>query len=638
MVATVLSALLAAVPSGASAANDPAGPSGGLAADFASAAHEFGVPEPILLAVSYNLTRWEAHSGQRSSDGGFGPMDLISSDTIAPAKGSGRGAASPVAVSAKHTLDDAASLLDVPAAVLKSDVGQNIRGAAALLGKRARQSGVPTGAIGQWYQVVAAFAAAPTTAGANAFADDVFTTLRSGAAATTSDGQSLRIPADPTLTPDTVKTPRATAADVPAPECPTDLDCRFVPAAYDWSSADHSDPNNYGNYDPAERPSDGNKITTIVIHDTESVQTSSATPYDQAIAAFQDPADGTSSHYVIRSSDGQVTQMVPTKDIAWHAANWTTNEGSIGIEHEGIAAQGGTWYTEQMYQASAKLVRYLAAKYNIPLDRQHILGHEDVSRERTTNFGAAHWDPGPYWDWAHYMDLLGAPIKATASAASQVVTIDPRYGANQPPMTTCDSSGQNCVALPAHGANFVYLHTAPSADAPLITDPVVHPDGTAGTTRIDDWSDKAVAGRSYAMAGQQGDWTAVWYGGQKGWFYNPNCSVTVPTRGLLLSPAPGRASIPLYGRAFPEQSEYPATIPFDPVWTVGPIPWTMAAGQSYLATGVFRAENYYARFDPAAVPSNHTLVTGNTDYFQISYNHRVVYVKASDVQLLPYNS
>jgi N-acetyl-anhydromuramyl-L-alanine amidase AmpD len=96
-------------------------------------------------------------------------------------------------------------------------------------------------------------------------------------------------------------------------------------------------------------------------------------PYDQAIATFQKPASGSSSHYVIRSSDGQVTQMVPTKDVAWHAGNWTMNEHSIGIEHEGIATQGGTWYTEQMYRASADLVRYLAAKYHIPLDRRRIL-------------------------------------------------------------------------------------------------------------------------------------------------------------------------------------------------------------------------------------------------------------------------
>ncbi|MCR6486957.1 N-acetylmuramoyl-L-alanine amidase [Amycolatopsis sp. OK19-0408] len=409
-----------------------------------------------------------------------------------------------------------------------------------------------------------------------------------------------------------------------APECPANLDCRFVPAAYDWASEDHANANDYGNYDPANRPADGQRIQYIVIHDTESVPGSGASPYDQAIATFRKPASGSSAHYVIRSSDGQVTQMVPTKDVAWHAGNWTMNEHSIGIEHEGIAAEGGTWYTEQMYQASANLVKYLAAKYDIPLDREHILGHEDISRERTANFSAAHWDPGPYWDWNHYLDLLGAPGKATGD---QAVTIHPDYATNQPPMTTC--SGSTCTPLPAHGANFVHLHTAPDAAAPLITDPVVHPDGSAGTTAIDDWSDKAVAGRTYALAGEQGDWTAIWYGGQKAWFSNPGHSMTLPAQARRVTAA---TSVPLYGRAFPEQSEYPADIPFDPIWTVGAIPWTLPAGQSYVVTGEFRAENYYARFDPADVPANHTLVTGGTRYLQLSYNHRLVYVKASDVR------
>ncbi|WP_439384679.1 N-acetylmuramoyl-L-alanine amidase [Amycolatopsis lexingtonensis] len=412
-----------------------------------------------------------------------------------------------------------------------------------------------------------------------------------------------------------------------APECPADLDCRFVPAAYDWASADHGDPNNYGNYDPANRPADGQQIRYIVIHDTESVPGSGVSPYDQAIATFQKPESGSSAHYVIRSSDGQVTQMVPTKDVAWHAGNWTVNEHSIGIEHEGIAAQGGTWYTEKMYQASADLVKFLAAKYHIPLDRQHIIGHEDISRERTANFGAAHWDPGPYWDWNHYMELLGAPPAATGPADAQAVTINPDYATNQPELTTCGAG--TCTPLPAHGANFVYLHTAPDAASPLITDPVVHPDGSAGTTAIDDWSDKAVAGRTYALAGEQGDWTAIWYGGQKAWFANPGHRATLPARAQRVTAA---TSVPLYGRAFPEQSEYPAEIPFDPIWTVGAVPWTLPAGQSYVVTGEFRAENYYARFDPAAVPANHTLVTGGTKYLQLSYNHRVVYVKASDVR------
>ncbi|WP_234317146.1 N-acetylmuramoyl-L-alanine amidase [Streptomyces sp. NRRL WC-3744] len=77
----------------------------------------------------------------------------------------------------------------------------------------------------------------------------------------------------------------------------------------------------------------------IVIHDTES-------PYESGIATFQDPASSTAAHYVMRSSDGAVTQMVPTKDLGFHAGNYSTNLHSIGIEHEGYAAHGATWYSE----------------------------------------------------------------------------------------------------------------------------------------------------------------------------------------------------------------------------------------------------------------------------------------------------
>src|SRR2546429_471161 len=42
---------------------------------FASAAQEFGVPVNVLLALSYNESRWEAPLGA-SMDGGYGVMDL----------------------------------------------------------------------------------------------------------------------------------------------------------------------------------------------------------------------------------------------------------------------------------------------------------------------------------------------------------------------------------------------------------------------------------------------------------------------------------------------------------------------------------------------------------------------------------
>lgn len=50
---------------------------------------------------------------------------------------------------------------------------------------------------------------------------------------------------------------------------------------------------------------------------------------------------------------------------------------SIAIEHEGVPVEGARWYTETMYQASAGLA-HLAARYHIPLDREHVLGHQDL--------------------------------------------------------------------------------------------------------------------------------------------------------------------------------------------------------------------------------------------------------------------
>lgn len=238
------------------------------------------------------------------------------------------------------------------------------------------------------------------------------------------------------------------AGATPSPDCPSSLNCRFVPAAYDWSTDDHSDPNNYGNYDPANRPADGNDIQYIIIHDTE-------VSYDTAIQLFENSARQASSNYVIRSSDGAVTQMVPNTGISWDVANWTVNEHSISIEHEGYAAEGEQWYTPAMYEASAKLVRYLAAKYHIPLDRQHIIAHEEVPGQTTASQAAQHWDPGPRWDWQRYFTLIGVPIgngAAKTPKPGDVVTINPDFATNNPPMTSCD--GDECTELPDKGANF----------------------------------------------------------------------------------------------------------------------------------------------------------------------------------------
>jgi hypothetical protein len=247
-----------------------------------------------------------------------------------------------------------------------------------------------------------------------------------------------------------------------------------------------------------------------------------------------------------------------------------------------------------------------------------------------------HWDPGTYWDWAHYFDLLGAPIHSSRgnkdsensdneNKDSGVVTIAVNFQTNTPPTT------YGSQQLEPQPSNFVYLRTAPSFDAPLISDPALHPDGSPGTTAANDWGDKAVIGQSFYQADRQGDWTAIFYGGKKAWFYNPHDKNSVPGSGVLVTPKAGLDSIPVYGAAFPEDSAYErAGIPKRINYT---LQYRIPAGQVYVSsTGPIQSDYYFAKLFNA--PSTYKVVKGDDEYYQISFNHRNAFVKKSDVDII----
>jgi N-acetyl-anhydromuramyl-L-alanine amidase AmpD len=500
--------------------------------------------------------------------------------------------------------------------MLKTDDKQNIRGAAAVLAEDAKQlnNGVLPVNVGDWHVAVSEYSGSVDPQTAQNFADSVFGLLQSGQSRTTDDGQKLQLNAlkgltlnkqplqSLLLTPEAQSSLNARQDNPWKPECPTGLDCRFIPAAYTQNNPD--DPADYGNYDLANRPKDM-KIKYIVIHDTEG-------SYDSAISWFQNPASYVSCNYVIRSSDGQVTQMVQNQGVAWCAGDWYVNMHSINIEHEGEAADGAAWYTEAMYQSSAKLVKYLSKKYDIPLDREHIIGHDNVPTLSAARMAGQHYDPGPYWDWNHYMALLhnrtdDAERRFEASSGSKIVTISPKV------------------------VGHVYLRTQPNASAPLLTDPHLHPGGEPGTTNIEDWSATAATGQKFAVADKQGDWTAIWFGSQKGWFYNPSGANQMAyfSKGKTVTPKAGKTSIDVYGGAYPEASAYPSTIP---VQSSGPI-YTISAGQKYVSGGNVPTDYFYDATINWSKPDDHMIVKGNEKYLQITYNHRIAYVKASDVDI-----
>jgi hypothetical protein len=505
---------------------------------------------------------------------------------------------------------------------LTSDDASNICGGAALLADYQRSTDHRTGSatpIGTWFAAVEKYSQTPSRTDASTFARRVFTVIKNGAGRVTNDGQTVTLAAVPGLrVPPPMQQPQGAPVD-----CPDDLGCEWIPAPYDWYG--YPDPGAYGNHDLGNRPASPN-IHYIVIHDTE-------TTYDEALSLVQDPTY-LAWNYTIRSSDGHVAQHLDANDVGWHAGNWYVNMHSIGIEHEGFAADGATWFTESMYESSADLVKYLAAEYGVPLDRAHIIGHDQVPGILPRYVAGMHWDPGPYWDWQHYFDLLGAPFengtRATSSNVSPgtVVTVAPDFATNYQRVTGCTDPGVPC---PKQGSNFVYLHVKPSARSHLVKDKGLHKTGYS-TRDVADIGARIDAGQKLVVAKTHGDWIGLWYLGELGWVHVPpaNSPLVISTGQLVTVKAPA-ATAPVYGRAYPERSAYPAKVPYQ---RVAPLQYSIKTGQEYvLADASPTTDYYYATTYDDSAPHDHTDIVGKTGYAEIWFGHRIAYVKTSDVSV-----
>ena len=104
------------------------------------------------------------------------------------------------------------------------------------------------------------------------------------------------------------------------------------------------------------------------------------------------PVIAASRREQLASEAGQIYQHVPEAQIAWHAGipapyvwadntknQWpgsNPNAYSIGIEHEGYD-DGQPWPDAQVH-ASAALVAWICARYAIPIDRAHVVGHHEI--------------------------------------------------------------------------------------------------------------------------------------------------------------------------------------------------------------------------------------------------------------------
>lgn len=82
---------------------------------------------------------------------------------------------------------------------------------------------------------------------------------------------------------------------------------------------------------------------------------------------------GTSAHYGIE--DDQIHQYVKDEHVAYSAGVYAMNQRSISIEHSANVERNAS---DKTYETSGELLATLSKKYNIPLDRTHILKHSEV--------------------------------------------------------------------------------------------------------------------------------------------------------------------------------------------------------------------------------------------------------------------
>ncbi len=223
----------------------------------------------------------------------------------------------------------------------------------------------------------------------------------------------------------------------------------------------------------------GTAISAITIHTIQGT-------YAGAISWAQNCNSSVSYHYVVRSSDGQVTQMVNEANKAWHVGS--ENPYTIGYEHEGYI-DNASWYTMAMYNASAGITRDICQSgYGINPLRTYsgpattgtnvlggctkIKGHQHYPNQ-------THTDPGINWNWALYYTLVNnAPTQNTVTTATGSFfdtggsggnyTNDERY------FTLIQPAGASSVTMTFSAFNieanwdYMYIYDGATNAAPLI--------------------------------------------------------------------------------------------------------------------------------------------------------------------------
>jgi hypothetical protein len=379
---------------------------------FDRAAAEFEVPAPLLKIIGQVESNWTQVGP--SIDQGWGVMHLVQNHYC-------------------NTLADAARRLGTSEQLLKDDAFQNVRGAAALIADYAGEDRKQFNKLADWFPALARFSGLSTPALRERQAENYLTMLDTGVTTQTVWGESIRIERVETGYVGTESDGASTASHRVAP-----MSSDYSPALTNWATSC-----NYG----AGR---NHSIDTWVNHWIASGT------YLGTISWFQTcPGSGpgqrgyipgtntlygaSSAHFVIKNSNGEITQMVDVADSAYHcgASGYPYNNGrSIGVEHEATASNPGMWNSTAMLNASATMARYFRNKYGFPTTQNAspgICGHSDMPGTSTSCPG-----PLPWATWMSYFNATGSPaIRVTSPNGGETWSI------GSPHTVTWTSSGLN---------------------------------------------------------------------------------------------------------------------------------------------------------------------------------------------------
>ena len=264
----------------------------------------------------------------------------------------------------------------------------------------------------------------------------------------------------------------------------------------------------------------GTAVTAVTIHTIQGT-------YAGAISWAQNCSANVSYHYVERSSDGQVTQMVLETHKAWHVGSH--NPYTIGIEHEGYV-NDASWYTSAMIQSSANLVRDITASgyginplrtfYGAATPGVNVLGACTTIKGHQHYTNNTHTDPGINWDWEAYYKLINnTPLinsfTTTTGTIYDTGGSDSNYSSDEREFYLIEPTGATSVTLSfsvfdiEQDWDFMYIYDGNSINSPLIgiftgTANPITITSTTGSVLIEFRSDCATTAQGWTL-----DWIST---------------------------------------------------------------------------------------------------------------------------------